>query len=270
MTADTKLAMQYASAIRRKVISPACLALSSAIACFVWLANPGAILGVLDFWYRGLFVFATMVAFLAWSYWGVADILWRAYYRGWPLLPLHTLFYAPLGLAVALILACFDPNGFSPVIALRFFSVIFALIGISAALGFALNHSFAPAGARLDVTAHQFLWFRKDGCPLITQLETGKQGVIKRLSAANQYITVHTTAGDSLLRMTLKEAEAQIDTGHGMRVHRSHWVAFTHMRHLTYDKGNPRLLCADGTIVPVSRSRLDAVRGHIGPGAVAR
>jgi hypothetical protein len=83
------------------------------------------------------------------------------------------------------------------------------------------------------------------------------------IQSANQYIEVHTPDGKHDLRMSLTKAETFLDTSIGTRVHRSHWVKNSEMKHLTYQNGNPFIELYIGSSLPVGRNMVETVKAHI-------
>jgi hypothetical protein len=82
---------------------------------------------------------------------------------------------------------------------------------------------------------------------------------IVAMKAAEHYVDVTTTKGTALILMRF--GDAVIELGHlGVRVHRSHWVAFRHAEHLDQVGNRIYLRLSTGQTVPVSRTYLDAVR----------
>ncbi len=85
------------------------------------------------------------------------------------------------------------------------------------------------------------------------------------IEAADQYVRLHTAEGEHLMRESMGQLERVLDPTRFMRVHRSAIVALDRVRRLESRGGGVgRLLLGDGTWVPVSRSRMAAVRRQLG------
>ena len=75
--------------------------------------------------------------------------------------------------------------------------------------------------------------------------------------------------GRHMLRMTMKTAVAKTDAGKGLRVHRSHWVAYKAMLSLEKEGERHVLMLRNGQKVPVSRNKVAEVRHYLKTGRVA-
>ena len=83
---------------------------------------------------------------------------------------------------------------------------------------------------------------------------------IVSLQAQDHYVDVTTTAGHELILMRLVDAERELQALPGLRVHRSWWVAESHMTAVKREGNCVLLLLDTGAEVPVSRSRISALR----------
>lgn len=92
------------------------------------------------------------------------------------------------------------------------------------------------------------------------------------VEAADHYLRVHTAAGDDLILLRMSDALAELEGTDGLRVHRSFWVARGAVATAERSGRGWRLALTNGLNVPVSRSRLGALRKAgwldrgIGPG----
>ncbi len=84
---------------------------------------------------------------------------------------------------------------------------------------------------------------------------------IHALQAEDHYVRVHTTDGQALIRMRLRDAVAMLAPEEGVQPHRSWWVARSAVASLRRDGSRTLIQLADGTTVPVSRS----ARSDLGP-----
>lgn len=94
----------------------------------------------------------------------------------------------------------------------------------------------------------------------LQNLPIEKRAPLVRIEAQDHYLKVVTTVGSALLLMRLRDAEAELDGARGLRVHRSHWVAFSGVTGRRRADGRVLLRMADGTEVPVSRAQRAAAQ----------
>lgn len=80
------------------------------------------------------------------------------------------------------------------------------------------------------------------------------------LEMEDHYLRVHTTRGNALLLLRLRDAEAELPPSLGRRVHRSWWVARAAVRRPRRDGDRTLLELSDGREVPVGRTYLGALR----------
>ena len=86
------------------------------------------------------------------------------------------------------------------------------------------------------------------------------------LKVDDHYVEVHTTGGSCLLLMNFGSAVADLG-GLGMQVHRSYWIARSHVTATVRRDGRTMLRVTGGDLVPVSRTYLQAVRDALRIGA---
>jgi DNA-binding LytR/AlgR family response regulator len=79
------------------------------------------------------------------------------------------------------------------------------------------------------------------------------------LSSEDHYVRAHGEHGSVLLLMRMKDAIAELDGLHGLRVHRSWWVARDAVERVERN-GRMRIVLANGMSAPVARSCEGAVR----------
>ena len=81
------------------------------------------------------------------------------------------------------------------------------------------------------------------------------------VEAANQYVRLHLTGGQRLMRESMSGIEAALGRTRFTRVHRRAIVSMRHVRVLELlPRGRARLLLQNGEWIHVSRSRLQRVR----------
>ncbi len=87
---------------------------------------------------------------------------------------------------------------------------------------------------------------------------------ILSIAAEEHYLRVVTAERSRLLRGRMADVEAQIPSGLGMRVHRSHWIAARAVKGLRRTETGLVLDLTCGRSVPVARARQAAVRDWVG------
>ena len=80
------------------------------------------------------------------------------------------------------------------------------------------------------------------------------------LKMADHYVEAFTTAGSTLVLMRFADAVAELEGADGLRVHRSYWVARTHVTGAARRRGRTTLRLTGGHEAPVSRGYLGDVR----------
>lgn len=84
---------------------------------------------------------------------------------------------------------------------------------------------------------------------------------ILALSAAGNYVEIHTAAGNYLRRSTLKQLAARLPTGQFVRTHRSHLVRLTAIDSIeTLPAGNGRVYLSSGLGVALSKGYRQALK----------
>ena len=80
------------------------------------------------------------------------------------------------------------------------------------------------------------------------------------IEAQDHYINVKTSRGSALILMRLKDAQKELSSFRGLRVHRSWWVAVDAIESVKRENGRMTLVLEDGTIVPVSRNSVKLLK----------
>ena len=96
--------------------------------------------------------------------------------------------------------------------------------------------------------------------PILSRLPLDKRGPLVALSVEDHYVRVRTTQGEELVLMRLSDAMNQVGAIRGAQVHRSHWVAFGHVRSARRDGDRAFLDMAVGPEIPVSRANLPKLK----------
>lgn len=95
---------------------------------------------------------------------------------------------------------------------------------------------------------------------LLERLPLPQRGRLLHLAVADHYVEVTTDKGRALLLLRLSDAIRETAPIPGLQVHRSHWIALSAVRKATRQSGKPVLELENGTVVPISRSYLEAAR----------
>jgi two-component system LytT family response regulator len=89
---------------------------------------------------------------------------------------------------------------------------------------------------------------------------------VRWIEAEDYYVRIHSDRGRHLVRTALTTLEARLNPRHFMRVHRGAIINVQRIAKIRDDAGLIVVL-ADGTEVPVSRSKRSAVESLLGPGS---
>jgi hypothetical protein len=90
------------------------------------------------------------------------------------------------------------------------------------------------------------------------------------LSAEQHYLHVATTKGRSLILFPISRAIDAVERLHGMRIHRSHWVAMKHVTSISKEAKGLAVTLTSGETLPVSRANRPAVRELLDKDALRR
>ena len=80
------------------------------------------------------------------------------------------------------------------------------------------------------------------------------------LQAEDHYLRVHTDAGEELLTLRFSDALAELAGAHGLRTHRSWWVAADAIEGARWRRGAGEVQLSGGLTAPVSRTYAGGVR----------
>jgi hypothetical protein len=80
------------------------------------------------------------------------------------------------------------------------------------------------------------------------------------LQMEDHYVRVHTSLGQDMILMRLRDAIAELDGLEGLQVHRSWWVARHAIARSTRDGKSMTLTLTNGLDIPVARDRIAEVR----------
>lgn len=80
------------------------------------------------------------------------------------------------------------------------------------------------------------------------------------LTKQDHYLQVVTREGEALILKRMADAVAELDGYPGMQIHRSHWVALDAVEAVEREAGRWLMRLCDGRRLPISRSRINALR----------
>jgi DNA-binding LytR/AlgR family response regulator len=99
---------------------------------------------------------------------------------------------------------------------------------------------------------------------LLRRLKPENRAPVLHLTVADHYTEVTTSRGRELVLLRFSDALDELGATAGLQVHRSHFVADAHVEKLQRADGRLAVIMKDGREIPVSRSRMDAVRARWG------
>lgn len=100
--------------------------------------------------------------------------------------------------------------------------------------------------------------------PYASLIDSAFTGTVISLRAQNQYVLVHTDAGEKLVRMTLRTAIDLFPEGCGQQIHRSWWLCTGEIMRSTYDPAALQLETSEGRVYPVGKTFVPVVENLIG------
>jgi hypothetical protein len=95
---------------------------------------------------------------------------------------------------------------------------------------------------------------------ILQRLPHGLRGELSHMTMRDHYVDIRTDRGGTLVLMRLADAIAETSGVDGLQIHRSHWVAKNAVQGAVRKEGRLFLRMRDGTLLPISRSCLLAVR----------
>ena len=156
--------------------------------------------------------------------------------------------FSSIATAIAVVVTVFLVNLLSASTPLPGPEAMLLLGGYVSIVSFAVSAAFKLFGVKqLPKTA-----------TLLARLPLEKRGPLISLSVQDHYTEVTTSKGTHLVLIRLSDAIAE--AGEGLQIHRSHWVALKAIAKVRRQSGKVELTTANGTVLPVSRSYLPAVK----------
>jgi len=74
------------------------------------------------------------------------------------------------------------------------------------------------------------------------------------IEAHDHYLRVHTDAGAELITLRFADALDELARAHGLRVHRSWWVAADAIEEVRWSRGSGKVRLVGGVVAPISRT----------------
>ncbi len=97
----------------------------------------------------------------------------------------------------------------------------------------------------------------------MTLVKPDQRGDLISLKSELHYLSVRTTAGQSLILYNLRDAMRELDAESGCQTHRSYWVNVKQVATLQRKDRAAVLRMKDGSVIPVSRNRMKAVQAAV-------
>ena len=127
--------------------------------------------------------------------------------------------------------------------------------GISFTFGLVMTEKADPAALE---RARRRRDYRRPA--LLDRLPPHLRGPLSHLSIRDRHVEVFTDKGSSLVPMRMADAIRETAGVDGVQVHLFHWVAHNAVERTGHWDGQMFVVLRDGTRLPVSRSRQEAVR----------
>ena len=99
---------------------------------------------------------------------------------------------------------------------------------------------------------------------ILLRLKPQNRGKLLRLSVQDHYTEVVTSRGRELILLRFADALNETVPVEGYRIHRSHWVAETHVAFVKRDKGKLLIVTESGEELPVSRPNEAEIKALFG------
>ncbi|MGB7319550.1 MAG: LytTR family DNA-binding domain-containing protein [Planktotalea sp.] len=142
----------------------------------------------------------------------------------------------------------------SPLDTAHFGTPIFSIMATAAVIAFVFK---SLSDGRIKPAQTQ-----KQPPPLLDRLDFDKRGALISLSVQDHYVEVTTTKGTALVLIRLSDAMRETGSVQGVQIHRSHWVALSHITAARRDGDRAILTLSDGRDLPASRSNIKTLKEH--------
>ncbi len=246
--------MQYAlREVRRAFSARVSQAIMLSVVMLLAISGPFGTLEVMPFGPRLAYWAATVPSTFATGVF--ASSLVSEWTRTWePVWIRRALPALATALLVTLLMAIINVMAFGSTLFLEseigplLFSIAATAIVVALILQYVFDTSFPPESVT-DLTA-----------PLLDRLELDKRGALISLSVQDHYVEVTTTKGTSLILLRLSDAIRETPPVDGLQIHRSHWVARSHVVSAKRNGDKALLTLSDGRELPASRSNISALK----------
>ena len=91
-----------------------------------------------------------------------------------------------------------------------------------------------------------------------------RRGEVIHMKSELHYLSVATIKGQSLILYALRDAILELPPDMGIQTHRSYWANLAHVKAFKPDGRLATLTMSDGATVPVSRSKVKALKARLG------
>jgi DNA-binding LytR/AlgR family response regulator len=175
-------------------------------------------------------------------------------------MPAYALFGAVAGVPVTLVVWALNAAVFEGE-AIPFLPLLAYVVAIAAVVSAVVALFIAQHEKALAAAAPQPAATAAPRRPrILDRLPPHLRGALSHMTVQDHYVDIRTDRGGALVLMRLADAIAEAEPVEGLQIHRSHWVAADQIAQSVRMGGRLMLKMKDGTLLPVSRSYLDAVR----------
>jgi hypothetical protein len=99
----------------------------------------------------------------------------------------------------------------------------------------------------------------------LSLIPAARRGEVIHMKSELHYLSVTTIKGQSLILYTLRDAVQELPPDMGIQTHRSYWANLAHVKEFAADGRLAKATMSDGAKVPVSRSKMQAMKVIFGP-----
>ena len=241
-----------------------CIGMAIAIWAFTSVLAPGDRYQEMTLFLRAFVNAVAALGFYGLGYLFSARVQYFLMLRGIPFFWGAVIFYSALAAGESLIFFSLLPADAGLNTALLYWATTVAMIMLTLAV--LVMFFDQPIRKNLSRSPDDFpMWrpFKAGFSSLELELPADIRAPVQRIEAENQYIRVTTAKGDTMLRMSLTQAENLLEPGLGFRVHRSMWIRKSRIADLVFRDGNPKIRCADENEYPISRARVADIREYL-------
>lgn len=92
------------------------------------------------------------------------------------------------------------------------------------------------------------------------RLSASEKAEIISFSMQDHYVAVTTSEGSEMVLIRMSDAIKEVSAIAGARIHRSHWIAKSHLHNIEKDKARHLAVLSDGRKLPISNTYLDQAK----------